>query len=537
MTPKATGSTAATTPLQPTVDSDEETEDDEEMDDGDDRQRPLQDEPDEALAGAILELAEKPNATVAFVVANEMMTRLQELRKRANGRKRAEGDNNEIGSAVAQEMIAESVARAVKREVERALAEIREDMQKSWKEVQEQKKKETPTPAATVARSWAAVMAGEGEPPKKVIPGRLVREILVRGSTEPALARRSPQEIVQAVNKASERQGAIAARKLPSGDVIITFQDAGTKEWHATNGRWIEAAFGEKAKEAKRTFAVLVKGMLKRDLKDATEVVFGKELGLSSVDKVRFRIPTIEGVTRATALVTLTSQDEAKKVCEEGVVWRAQMLNCEPYCPALQATQCYKCWGWGHTQRFCKKSALCPRCGTAAHGEGGKAGEAQCPTQGNAVPLRCPNCTGKHPAWVRWCPDAVKARGAAREAYHFRPRTFELASQQQQQQQQREQPQPKIQNASQGVFTLDEAGDGFQEAGRRKRPRGRPPGMVAVQEEAVRDPRQGKLTFAVRDGTNLTGGQGGAANREATAGLVATATPRATGEDVGMQGA
>ena len=84
---------------------------------------------------------------------------------------------------------------------------------------------------------------------------------------------------------------------------------------------------------------------------------------------------------------------------------------------------------------------------------------------------------------------------------------------------------------------MDEAGDGFQEAGRRKRPRGRPPGMVAVQEEAVRDPRQGKLTFAVRDGTNLTRGQGGAANREATAGLVATATPGATGEDVGMQGA
>ena len=83
------------------------------------------------------------------------------------------------------------------------------------------------------------------------------------------------------------------------------------------------------------------------------------------------------------------------------------------------------------------------------------------------------------------------------------------------------------------VPTLEEAGDGFQEVGRRKRP----PGMVAVQGEAVSDPRQGKLTFAVRDGTGLTGGQGGAANQGATAGLVATATPRATGEDVGMQGA
>src|ERR1700694_2410272 len=165
---------------------------------------------------------------------------------------------------------------------------------------------------------------------------------------------------------------------------------------------------------------------------------------------------------------------------------------------------------------------------------GGRAGEVQCPTHGNTVPLRCTSCTGKHPAWVRWCPEAVKARGAAREAYHFRPRTFELVSQQQQQQREQQQ---KIQHTFQGVPTLEEAGDGFQEVRRRKRPRGRPPGTVAGQGEAGRDPRQGKLTFAVRDGTGLTGGQGSAANQGATAGLVATATPGTTGEDVGMQGA
>jgi hypothetical protein len=91
-----------------------------------------------------------------------------------------------------------------------------------------------------------------------------------------------------------------------------------------------------------------------------------------------------------------------------------------------------------------------------------------------------------------------------REAYQFRPRTFELASQQQQQQQEQQQ---KIQHTFQGVPTLEEAGNVFQEVVRRKRPRVRPPGMVAVQEVTVSDARQGKLTFAVRDdGTGLTGG-------------------------------
>jgi hypothetical protein len=81
----------------------------------------------------------------------ELMTRLQELRKSAHGGKKAEESSMEVGSVGPQEMIAKSVAKVVKREVEKSLAEVREDMPKVWKEVQEQKKKETPTPAAAAA--------------------------------------------------------------------------------------------------------------------------------------------------------------------------------------------------------------------------------------------------------------------------------------------------------------------------------------------------------------------------------------------------
>ena len=109
------------------------------------------------------------------------------------------------------------------------------------------------------------------------------------------------------MNRASEKKEAVAARKLPSGDMVVTFQDGRTKEWHIKNGDWISKAFGKGAKEAKRTFTVLVKGILKRDLKDITEAEFGQSLGLSSVERAKFRIPTTEGVTRATVLVTLTS--------------------------------------------------------------------------------------------------------------------------------------------------------------------------------------------------------------------------------------
>ncbi|KAK4236542.1 hypothetical protein C8A03DRAFT_45468 [Achaetomium macrosporum] len=83
----------------------EDGEDDDEMEDEDDDDRnPLHDEPDEVLAGTILQLCKEPNEMVAHVVADEMMTRLRELRQRA-------------------------VEKVVKHEVKRAVEEIRNEMQ------------------------------------------------------------------------------------------------------------------------------------------------------------------------------------------------------------------------------------------------------------------------------------------------------------------------------------------------------------------------------------------------------------------------
>ena len=158
-------------------------------------------------------------------------------------------------------------------------------------------------------------------PPAKAIPQRINRETLIRGANIPAeLARRAPIEIIQAVNQASAKKGAIAARKLPSGDIVVTFVDQATKEWHAKNDQWIQQAFGEQAKEARRTYAVLVKGLRKGDLQGVTEEAFGVEIGLKTIDRVKFRLPTSPGLTRATILVTIKSQGEAHRACKEGVV-------------------------------------------------------------------------------------------------------------------------------------------------------------------------------------------------------------------------
>lgn len=343
-------------------------------------------------------------------------------------------------------------------------------------------------PAAPTGRTWAAVAgttATLAQPavPKKVVPARLSREVLVKAREAPAdLAKRTPQEIVQAVNAVSAKKGAVAARRLPSGDIVVTFQDAATKDWHTVpaNSGWIQRAFGEQAKESTRTFAVLVKGIHRRDLQGLTEEAFGKELGIQGVERVRFRVPKHEELLWAAALVAFDSQETAKKACDEGVIWRAQIYNCEPYWAALNPVQCYRCWQWGHIQHHCKREALCPRCGTAAHGEGGRAGEELCPTH-DGQPPRCPACGGRHPAWARECPAKIKEAERAREAYQHRPRTFEASQQQQQQQ-------PVF---SPSLNQLED--DGFQAVGSRKRRavRGRPTDLA----RAARDPLQARISF------------------------------------------
>jgi hypothetical protein len=397
-----------------------------------------------------------------------------------NTNQRAEG----FDLAELRKVVAEEATKAATTAVKTALSEAQKTLptKGTWAAMAAH--------SATLANSWIQ----QQSPPKKIIPTRQNRELLVRGADMPPnLARRTPQEIIQVVNQVSSRKDAIAARTLPSSDILVTFKDEAAKAWHAKNKDWILQAFGPQAKEAQRTVAVLIKGLRKADLQEVTEGDFADELGFKTVDKVKFRIPSLPEHTRATVLVALTDQEEARRACDNGVVWRAQLLDCEPYSAAVEPTQCYKCWQWGHTQRYCRKDPLCPRCGTASHGDGGRVGESQCPTH-TGLAYRCPTCGGQHPAWARECPKGAEARQRAKEAYQHRPRTFEPSLRQKPV---ASQPipspaviQPSPAPSSPAEYSDDGEEEGFQEV-RRKRGRGRPSAL----ENAGQSLNQSKLRF------------------------------------------
>jgi len=442
-------------------------------------------------------------------IAKEVMMATQA----AKGTPKEGGNNKDATSHDWEEMrkmVVEEAGKAAATAVKELLSEVK-------------KTTETGATWSAVAARGAATAMQQQDAPKKVIPARQSREMLIRGyEMPPSLAKRTPQEIVQAINTASAQKGAVAARALPSGDVVVTFKDEATRDWHRKDTAWIRGAFGEQAKEAVRTVAILIKGLRKEDLQGVTEEDLVAELGLESVDKAKIRLPSIPEHNRATVRLALTDQEEARRACDNGVVWRAQIFNCEPYSATLEAVQCYKCWQWGHTQRFCRKDPLCPRCGTQAHGPGGREGENLCPTH-KGVTCRCPACGGPHTAWAKECAKGAEAKRRAKEAYQYRPRTFQPVEREKPKTTQqtgrplaipatpRRQAAPQLPMAQPRTDLYSDEGedDGFQEV-RRKRGRGRPTGL----ENAAQSPTQRRLIFPATARTQLPPSQLSAAQSD-----------------------
>jgi hypothetical protein len=93
-----------------------------------------------------------------------------------------------------------------------------------------------------------------------VVPERRTREVIIKapGQSED-LAQRSSVQVVEATNRAIGGNSVVAARRLPSGDTILTFE--GKTEEYTRENTWVQAAFGFSAQVRPREFTVIAKGL------------------------------------------------------------------------------------------------------------------------------------------------------------------------------------------------------------------------------------------------------------------------------------
>lgn len=282
-------------------------------------------------------------------------------------------------------------------------------------------------------KTWAAVAAtattsrtNPVQEPAKVVPARHLREVIVKSTGASAdIRKRSAKETVQAVNTASSKKGAVAARQLPSGDMVVTFQEQEAREWHNNNRDWVVMAFGPSAYVCHRLYTVVAKGIRISAAKAATEIDIMSEASEENrvkINGVKIKIPRSNSAKYATVLLQMESIEQANQLCERGLVWEAQIYQCEPFIKDLRPQQCFKCWKFGHVAKWCKATATCGRCAATAHA----GGEGECPSNYGRVARRCPACGGNHTVWDRECEEANKQWRIAREAHAFRPTRFTI---------------------------------------------------------------------------------------------------------------
>jgi hypothetical protein len=285
-------------------------------------------------------------------------------------------------------------------------------------------------------KTWAEVAATGGhtggyrgrggtinETPRIVVPERRTREVIIKapGQSED-LARRSSVEVVEATNRAMGGSDVVAARRLPSGDTILTFEGKATE--HTENTAWVQAAFGASAQVKAREFTVIAKGLPTQRLRaihDPQQVIKEFQKRTAGITRCKVQLPK-QGGRHTVVILHMNSVVAAQEVCRRGVVFEAQYFDVEPFYAATQIRRCYKCHKFGHIARYCQNQARCGCCAGVAH----EGGEANCPEKGEEGHKKCVNCKRDHPAWDQRCPVAAKEVKRAREAYTYRPLQFDV---------------------------------------------------------------------------------------------------------------
>lgn len=281
--------------------------------------------------------------------------------------------------------------------------------------------------------TWADV-ARAGRPViEKQVPKRIDREITIaRRECSPLDGEAAkPEKIVAAVN-AKLGDGAkgtvVAARKLPSGDIVLTTDSADTKNQLVKETSWA-AALGAQARVIRTRFTVMAKHVAKdainfEDQKTAIAKIMEQNPRIHGVVEIlrvgQYKRGVQTGTRAGTIIIDVASPRQANRLIHEGLLLQGMFHDVEVFHRDCLIIRCYQCQQFGHTAKFCRSALRCGFCAGKGHSDD------RCPVRSEGGPSRCVNCGGAHPAWAGMCSSMQQSRERAVQAYNNRPTRFAI---------------------------------------------------------------------------------------------------------------
>jgi hypothetical protein len=234
-----------------------------------------------------------------------------------------------------------------------------------------------------------------------VLP-RQVRQVARTGRGPTATQGRTAQEIVKEANAAIGTNAIAAARRLPSGDTILTFHERESKAKWEGNPKLLKV-FGAEAKFRTKEWTVLAHGV-------QMEITLYLDDQTRAIAEIYCQNPRLEGRVKivrvgrakkgagkqfAPLYIGIAELEQAKYLIEQGLILGSVLHNCEPFFKECRVTQCINCQGYGHIARYSTKVAQCGFCATLGHCS------KDCTKQEDRNAHKCALCKANHTAWAR----------------------------------------------------------------------------------------------------------------------------------------
>jgi hypothetical protein len=199
-----------------------------------------------------------------------------------------------------------------------------------------------------MARGWP-----EGQRVQPV-PARRARELVVAPGAESATQKqRTSLELVRDINTATSGSGdVIAARRLPSGDVLVAFQGVPEKQkWEACPE--VLQAFGTGARFRVREYTVLAHGIQVRSVNQADQAgainsIYAQNPQLKDVVRivrVGWARRTLKSGKRVAALhIGIAEPKQANHLIDTGLLLDSELHDYELFDGSCYITQCFRCY-------------------------------------------------------------------------------------------------------------------------------------------------------------------------------------------------